>query len=218
MASRTPRTPVVSRHRRGGCDVSPDGRCGVLLRLQAGWARAVTARPWPTSSESTCGWRRARRSSEAASTLPRPRQSEAAPGHAMTVSGRTTMSADREEVSWCVVVRERVAQLLGRPCRGRMLGDRQVNGQPTAVRDDDEHEEPPEGDRRDDEQVGGHDLAGVIGQERSQVCDGGRRCWRRYVATWCRSAMTSRCSDTRDRMRKRLEWSSETRTDATRGG
>ena len=37
----------------------------------------------------------------------------------------------------------------------------------TVVREDDEHEEQPERDRRHDEQVGGHDLARVIGQERS---------------------------------------------------
>ena len=48
-----------------------------------------------------------------------------------------------------------------------MVGDRHVNEPPTVVRQDDEHEEQPEGHRRNDEQVGGHDLAGVIGQERS---------------------------------------------------
>ena len=35
------------------------------------------------------------------------------------------------------------------------------------------------------------------------------------TASWCRSAMTSRCSDARDRTTKRSEWSSETRTDVT---
>jgi hypothetical protein len=48
-----------------------------------------------------------------------------------------------------------------------MVGAGHVNEPPTVVRQDDEHEEQPEGDRRDDEQVGGHDLAGVTGQERS---------------------------------------------------
>jgi hypothetical protein len=42
-----------------------------------------------------------------------------------------------------------------------------VNEPPAVVRQDDEHEEHPEGDRRDDEQVRSHDLAGVIGQERA---------------------------------------------------
>jgi hypothetical protein len=36
--------------------------------------------------------------------------------------------------------------------------------------------------------------------------------------SWWRSAMISRCSAARDRTRNRSEWSSETRTDATRGG
>ena len=48
-----------------------------------------------------------------------------------------------------------------------MVGDRHVNEPPTIVRQNDEHEEQPEGDRRDHEQIRGHDLAGVIGQERS---------------------------------------------------
>jgi hypothetical protein len=70
-----------------------------------------------------------------------------------------------EEVSGRFVVRKPVAQLLGRPSRGRMVGDRHVNEPPTVVRKNDEHEEQPEGDRRHDEQIGGHDLARVIGQE-----------------------------------------------------
>jgi hypothetical protein len=35
------------------------------------------------------------------------------------------------------------------------------------------HEEEPEGDRRHDEEVGGHDLACVIGQNVCQAWDGG---------------------------------------------
>ena len=38
------------------------------------------------------------------------------------------------------------------------------------------------------------------------------------TASWCRSAMISRCSEARDRTRNRSEWSSETTTDATSGG
>jgi hypothetical protein len=37
----------------------------------------------------------------------------------------------------------------------------------TVVRDDDEYEEQPEGDRRHDEEVGGHDLAGMIREKRA---------------------------------------------------
>jgi hypothetical protein len=38
------------------------------------------------------------------------------------------------------------------------------------------------------------------------------------TASWCRSAMISRCSDARDRMRNRSGWSSETTTDDTPAG
>jgi hypothetical protein len=48
-----------------------------------------------------------------------------------------------------------------------MLGDRRVNDPSTVVREDDEYEEQSEGDRRHDEEVGGHDLARVICQRRS---------------------------------------------------
>ena len=47
-----------------------------------------------------------------------------------------------------------------------MLGDRHVDDPSTVVREDDEHEQQPERDRRHDEEVGGHDLARVIGEER----------------------------------------------------
>jgi hypothetical protein len=48
-----------------------------------------------------------------------------------------------------------------------MLGDRYVNDSSAVVREDDESEEQPEGDRRHDEEVGGHDLARVIRQKRA---------------------------------------------------
>ena len=48
-----------------------------------------------------------------------------------------------------------------------MLGDRRVDNPSTVVREDHEYEEQPEGDRRHDEEVGGHDLARVIGEEGS---------------------------------------------------
>src|SRR6188768_1823414 len=38
------------------------------------------------------------------------------------------------------------------------------------------------------------------------------------TVSWCRSAMISRCSETRDRNMNRIEWSSEKTTDATRRG
>ena len=34
------------------------------------------------------------------------------------------------------------------------------------VREDDEHEEQPEGDGRDDEEVGSHDRARMVGEKR----------------------------------------------------
>ena len=64
-----------------------------------------------------------------------------------------------------------------------MFGDRHVNEPPTVVRQDDEHEEQPEGHRRDDEQVGGHDLTGVMVRNVRHVGEGGRGCWRMYLAT-----------------------------------
>jgi len=48
-----------------------------------------------------------------------------------------------------------------------MFGDRHVHDSSTVVREDDEDEEQPERDGRHDEEVGGHDLAGVIGQKRA---------------------------------------------------
>ena len=38
------------------------------------------------------------------------------------------------------------------------------------------------------------------------------------TVSWCRSAMISRCSETRDRNMNRIEWSSEKTTDATKRG
>ena len=49
--------------------------------------------------------------------------------------------------------------------RGGMLGDRHVDEPTTVVREDDEHEEQPERDRRHDEEVGGHDLVRVVREE-----------------------------------------------------
>jgi len=70
-----------------------------------------------------------------------------------------------EEVPRGLVLREGVANLLGCPSRRGMLSDRDVDEASSVVRDDDQHEEQSERDRRHDEQVGGHDLARVVGKE-----------------------------------------------------
>ncbi len=47
-----------------------------------------------------------------------------------------------------------------------MFGDRHMNDPSTVVREDDQDEQQPERDRRHDEQIGGHNLARVVGEER----------------------------------------------------
>ena len=46
-----------------------------------------------------------------------------------------------------------------------MFGDRRVDDLSAVVRQDDEDEEQPEGYRRYDEEIGGHDLARMIGEK-----------------------------------------------------
>jgi hypothetical protein len=46
-----------------------------------------------------------------------------------------------------------------------MLGDRDVYDSATVVREDHEDKEQPKRDRRHDEEIGGQDLARVIGEE-----------------------------------------------------
>jgi hypothetical protein len=46
-----------------------------------------------------------------------------------------------------------------------MFGDRNVDDPSTVVREDDKDEQQPERDRRYDEQISGHDLARVVGEE-----------------------------------------------------
>jgi len=48
-----------------------------------------------------------------------------------------------------------------------MLGDRHMHDPSAFVREDDEHEQQPERDRRHDEEIGSHDLARVIRQKRA---------------------------------------------------
>ena len=51
------------------------------------------------------------------------------------------------------------------PGCGGMLGDGHVDDSPTFVPEDDEYEQEAERDRRHDEQIGGHDLVRVVGEE-----------------------------------------------------
>ena len=60
------------------------------------------------------------------------------------------------------VVREGVPELLGGPRRSRMVGHRDVHKPSPVVGEDDEHKEQPEGDGRHDEEVGCHNLVGVV--------------------------------------------------------
>jgi hypothetical protein len=71
-----------------------------------------------------------------------------------------------QEIPGRLVSREGVAKLLRGPSRGGMLGDGHVDDAATIVCEDDQYEQQPERDRRHDEQVGGHDLARVIGEKR----------------------------------------------------
>ena len=46
-----------------------------------------------------------------------------------------------------------------------MVGDGHVDDPSAVVREDNEHEQEPIGESGYDEEVSGHDLAGVVGQE-----------------------------------------------------
>jgi hypothetical protein len=70
------------------------------------------------------------------------------------------------EIAGRVVFRKGVAELLCGPGRGGMFGDRHVNDPSRVVREDDQDEQQPERDRRHDEQISGHNLARVVGEER----------------------------------------------------
>ena len=71
-----------------------------------------------------------------------------------------------QEIAGRLVLRKGVAKLLCGPGGGGMRGDGHMDDPPAIMREDDEDEEQPEGDRRHDEEVGGHDLARVIGEKR----------------------------------------------------
>lgn len=67
-----------------------------------------------------------------------------------------------QQLSGRFIVREGVATLLCRPRSRWMVGHRPVNDPSAIVREDDEYEEQPEGDRRHDDEVGCHDLCSVV--------------------------------------------------------
>ena len=66
-----------------------------------------------------------------------------------------------------MVVEKSVAELLGRPCGRGMVGDGDVDDPSPVVRQADEHGQQSVGDRWHDEEIGSHDLADMVGQERS---------------------------------------------------
>jgi hypothetical protein len=71
-----------------------------------------------------------------------------------------------QEISGRLVLRKGISQLLCRPGRGRMRGDRHVDNSAAVVRQNDQCEQEAVRDGGYDEQVGGHDLARVIGEKR----------------------------------------------------
>jgi hypothetical protein len=73
-----------------------------------------------------------------------------------------------DKISPRLGLRKSSAQWLCGPGRRRMFSDRHVNDSSTVVREDAEHEEESEGNRRHDEESC-HDLAGVIVRNVRQV-------------------------------------------------
>ena len=72
-----------------------------------------------------------------------------------------------EQVARRLVPRKRLAQLLGRPRRRRMRGDRDVPDASPIVGEEHQDEQEAVGHRRDHEEIGRDDLADVIPQERA---------------------------------------------------
>ena len=66
-----------------------------------------------------------------------------------------------------VVIGKGVAELLGRPCSRGMVGNGDVDDPSSVVGEDDEHDQQRVGDRWHDEEIGSHNLADMVGQERS---------------------------------------------------
>ena len=70
-----------------------------------------------------------------------------------------------DEIAWRVVPRERLAELLRGPRRGRMVGDAYVNDAPALMRQNHQDEQQATRCSRHDEEVRRHDLADVIPEE-----------------------------------------------------
>jgi hypothetical protein len=70
-----------------------------------------------------------------------------------------------EEKPWSLVVGERLAELLRRPCGGRMRSDGQMRQATPVQRQDDQYEQQAVSHRLHDEEIGGHDLGAVIREE-----------------------------------------------------
>jgi hypothetical protein len=77
------------------------------------------------------------------------------------------MIAIVDQESWRLVPRKSLAQLLGGPRRCRMRGNRDVPNASPIVGEEHQDEQESVGHRRDYEEIGRHDLADVIPQERA---------------------------------------------------
>ena len=77
------------------------------------------------------------------------------------------MVAIVDQISRRFVPWKRLAQLLGRPGRRRLRGDRDVPDASPIVGEEYQDEQEAVRRGRDDEEIGGHDLADVILQERA---------------------------------------------------
>jgi hypothetical protein len=82
---------------------------------------------------------------------------------------------DREEVGWRGVVRERLYNRLGGPVRGGMLGDVEVDDTSSIVGEHDEDEEYPQARGGHCEEINGHQVPDVVGEDVRQPWDGGVR-------------------------------------------
>jgi hypothetical protein len=75
--------------------------------------------------------------------------------HAVPERVTVDVIAIAKEVGWPGVIREGVHDLLGRPLRGGMLGDVEVNDAPAMVSEHDEDEEHPQARGGDREEIEG---------------------------------------------------------------
>ena len=71
-----------------------------------------------------------------------------------------------EEVGWRGVVREGVHDLLGRPVRGGVFGEVEVDDASAKVSEHDEDEEHPQARGGDREEIEGDEVPDVVGEER----------------------------------------------------